>query len=151
MSETQVSEPPDFPMARTCPFDPPPPYARLRERSPVSRVRLPDGSTAWLVTGHELVRAILSDPRVSADRADPGFPAVMPGAGRQLTGSLLGMDPPEHAAHRRMLTNEFTVRRIRAMRPQIQQVVDTPGHATPPRRPRPATSSKRCPCRCPRW
>jgi cytochrome P450 len=35
------------------------------------------------------------------------------------------MDDPEHARLRRMLTGDFTVRRMQAMRPQIEEVVGT--------------------------
>jgi cytochrome P450 len=34
------------------------------------------------------------------------------------------MDPPEHTVHRRLLMGEFTVKRVRAMRPRIQELVD---------------------------
>ncbi|WP_431924026.1 hypothetical protein [Nonomuraea jabiensis] len=34
------------------------------------------------------------------------------------------MDPPEHSRYRKALIPEFTVRRIEAMRPGIQSVVD---------------------------
>lgn len=38
----------EFPMARTCPFAPPPAYEEIREQEPVSRVRLPDsGWSGW--------------------------------------------------------------------------------------------------------
>ncbi|MGP3937464.1 cytochrome P450 [Nonomuraea sp. KM88] len=114
----------DFPMPRACPFDPPPRYAELRESAPVTRVSIPGGRTAWLVTGHANVRAVLSNPHVSSDRTHPGFPLVMPGFGRHLRGSILTMDPPEHNRHRRMVTTEFTVRRVQGMRPRVQEIVD---------------------------
>jgi cytochrome P450 len=62
---------PEYPMARAsgCPFDPPP---ALRTLAPVSRIRLWDGSTPWLITRHADVRAILADPRVSADTRRAG-------------------------------------------------------------------------------
>ena len=43
----------EFPMARTCPFAPPPAYEEIREEEPVSRVHLPDGGWAWVVSRHE--------------------------------------------------------------------------------------------------
>ncbi|SPL88186.1 putative cytochrome P450 hydroxylase [[Actinomadura] parvosata subsp. kistnae] len=114
----------DFPMPRTCPFDPPPRYAELREEAPVIRVSVPGGRSAWLVTGHANVRATLTDPHVSSDRTHPAFPLVMPGFGENLKGSILSMDPPEHNRHRRMVTPEFTVRRVQGLRPRIQEIVD---------------------------
>jgi cytochrome P450 len=38
--------------------------------------------------------------------------------------SFIGMDDPEHARLRRMITAPFTVKRIEAMRPAVQKVVD---------------------------
>lgn len=118
---------PVFPPRRTCPFAPPPEYARLREDGPATRVTLPTGQPAWLITGHRAARRILADPRVSADRSRPGYPRVFPlqrVAAREPVRSLVSLDPPEHTTHRRMLTGEFTVRRIRALRPRIQEIVD---------------------------
>src|SRR5256885_12204858 len=34
------------------------------------------------------------------------------------------MDQPEHTTHRRMVINEFTVKRVQALTPRIQQIVD---------------------------
>ena len=39
-------------------------------------------------------------------------------------GNLLGFDPPEHTRLRRMLTPEFTVRRMRRLEPRIVEIVD---------------------------
>ena len=65
---------PIYPMARTCPFDPPAELAQLRAENPVTRIRLWDGSSPWLVTRYEDVRRVLSDPRVSADTDRPNYP-----------------------------------------------------------------------------
>jgi cytochrome P450 len=121
---------PEFPMARSAPFDPPPAYTRLRTETPVTRALLPGGRPVWLISGHENVRQILADPRVSSDRGRPGFPMVVQVSPEQLRKSmsfgrsLIGSDPPEHTAQRRMLITEFTVRRVQAMRPRIEQIVD---------------------------
>jgi cytochrome P450 len=117
-----------FPMRRSCPFQPPEQYAALRDTEPITRAELPTGRTAWLITRHDHVRRILTDPRVSSDRAAPGFPrlmAVSPEVLRDSAISLIGMDPPVHTEHRRSVINEFTVKRMRSMRPRIQEIVDT--------------------------
>ncbi|MBI1757950.1 MAG: cytochrome P450 [Actinobacteria bacterium] len=130
VSSAAGAEPPAFPMPRTCPFDPPAEYAALRIERPVTQVRLPTGQLAWLVTRYEDVRRLLTDPRVSSDREHPNLPLtepVTPESRRRIAAvgrSLIGLDPPEHAPRRRMLVTEFTVRRIQALRPHIQQVVD---------------------------
>ena len=51
---------PVYPMPRRDPLEPPLEYAGLRESDPVARVRLWDGSQAWLVTRYDTVRALLA-------------------------------------------------------------------------------------------
>ncbi|RCV47516.1 cytochrome P450 [Marinitenerispora sediminis] len=115
---------PEFPMPRAagCPFDPPPALRALQEEGPLARVRLWDGSTPWVVTRHAEQRALLADPRVSADITRPGYPASAPSNGTKI-GFIL-MDDPEHARLRRMVTAPFTVKRVEAMRPAVQKIVD---------------------------
>ncbi|MFI6294826.1 cytochrome P450 [Nonomuraea sp. NPDC050790] len=115
----------EYPMPRSCPFGPPPQYAQVRQEAPISRVTLRDGTRAWLITGHALAREFLSSDRISSDRLNPGFPQLVPGvASVPLKGTLVAMDPPEHSRHRRMITNEFTVKKVRRMRPEIQRIAD---------------------------
>jgi cytochrome P450 len=116
-----------LPAQRTCPFSPPAEYRQLRENAPVSRVTLSGGDTAWALTRHEDIRAMLTDPRFSSDRTNPGFPVLAEGQRRlvaQSQPSLISMDPPEHGKARRAVVGEFTVKRMAALRPRIQQIVD---------------------------
>ncbi|WP_433272759.1 cytochrome P450 [Actinosynnema sp. CS-041913] len=122
---TAVSQ---FPMARAagCPFDPAPELTRRAEQAPVAPVRLWDGSTPWLVTRYEDLRALLADPRISVDPTQPGFPhtnAVSKARDTRMT-TLMQMDPPEHTIERRLLTAEFTIKKMEALRPRIQHIVD---------------------------
>ena len=57
-----------------CPFAPPPEVLELAAQSGLSRVRIWDGSTPWLITGYEEARALFADSRVSVDDRRPGFP-----------------------------------------------------------------------------
>ncbi|HVV20137.1 MAG TPA: cytochrome P450, partial [Pseudonocardiaceae bacterium] len=125
---TAVDEPAlQFPLTRTCPFAPPPEYQQIREEEPITKVGLPDGRHAWVVTKHEHVRQVLNDPRFSADRQHPDFPSLIAG-GRfrrpQDERTMISMDAPEHGPARRAVLGEFTVRRVEALRPRIQQIVD---------------------------
>ncbi|GAA3556143.1 cytochrome P450 [Amycolatopsis ultiminotia] len=116
-----------YPMARgRCPFDPPPELDRRLREEPVSKVRIWDGGEPWLFTRYEDVRALLADPRVSADSTLEGFPAQSPAvkARPRRAKSFLSMDNPEHAAQRRLLTADFTVKKVERLRPRIQQIVD---------------------------
>lgn len=111
----------------SCPYDPPPGYTAAAARGPVSRSVLPDGTPCWLVTGHEEVRAVLADARFSADARTPGFPFLSPGQRQLATAqpSFIRMDDPEHARLRRMVAKDFLTRRVREMRPRIQEVVES--------------------------
>ncbi|MGW3183996.1 cytochrome P450 [Kitasatospora sp. NPDC001119] len=115
------------PAARgTCPFAPPPAYDQARQEEPVSRVTLWDGSTSWLVTRHEDVKAVLSDARFSSDSTRPGYPFISAGARQLNTGrpTIIRMDAPEHTHFRRMLTGEFMIKKVEALRPEIQRIAD---------------------------
>ncbi|QMU71406.1 cytochrome P450 [Streptacidiphilus sp. P02-A3a] len=119
---------PAYPMDRAprCPFDPAPELRSLDEGGPLNRVRLWDRSTPWLVTGYAEQRQLLADPRVSADTKNPGYPHPTPAtrARREQARTFLSMDDPEHARMRRMVTGSFAIKRVEAMRPAIQQIVD---------------------------
>ncbi|MFI1044642.1 cytochrome P450 [Streptomyces griseoruber] len=120
---------PDFPMPRApaCPFAPPPEMTRLHDERPVSKVRLWDGSTHWLVTRYDDQRALYGDARLSVDVTRRGFPYLSAGF-KETAGktppSFLNMDDPEHARIRRMVTAPFTIKRMEALRPTVQRITD---------------------------
>lgn len=119
----------ELPVERGCPFAPPAEYERLREQAPINKVRLVSGVEGWLVSGYEAGRAVLADPRFSSDRRRDGFPFFVADAAtlQQLRSQpplMIGMDGAEHSAARRQLISEFTVRRLAALRPRIQAIVD---------------------------
>lgn len=124
----------NFPVPRGCPFAPPPEYERLREEAALVRAELPRG-WAWLVTRHAEAQQVLGDPRISTDPVTPGHPMAAMTAeapseeeqrirARFQAGQFIDMDPPRHGVYRRMLIPEFSVRRVREMRPGIQEVTD---------------------------
>ncbi|KOU54898.1 cytochrome P450 [Streptomyces sp. MMG1533] len=116
---------PEFPMARAagCPFDPPPALQAQQDEGRLVKVRLWDGSTPWLITRYADQRALLLDPRVSADITSPGYPLQAPSNGKNNISFIL-MDDPEHARLRRMVTAPFAVKRVEALRPGVQKIVD---------------------------
>ncbi|HWE09256.1 MAG TPA: cytochrome P450 [Solirubrobacteraceae bacterium] len=124
-----AAEIPDFPAARMpgCPFDPPPAVRAPAAGEPMRKVRLWDGSTSWLVSRYADQRALLADRRISHDDTLPGFPFVSAGfRARSVHGmrAFIAMDDPEHARLRRMVTPPFSIRRVEALRPRIQRIVD---------------------------
>lgn len=126
MNDIIAKEPPAYPMRKVCPFDPPPTLVDLGHQAPVTRVKLWDGSFPWIVSRHEDVRAMLRDPRVSADCTLPGYPDTTSSAStrRKKIRNFMNMDGEEHATHRRALIAQFTVRRAEALRPRIQEITD---------------------------
>jgi cytochrome P450 len=124
-SMTHLSEVADFSMERAegCPFDPAPAFSNHQRDRPMRRVRLWDGSTPWLVTGYAEQRALLGEPRVSSEPSTPGFPNFAKDFGSSGL-SFVMMDDPEHNRLRRTVIPPFTVKRVEAMRPRVQQIVD---------------------------
>ncbi|MFB9904171.1 cytochrome P450 [Allokutzneria oryzae] len=122
MTETQDA--PAFPMRRTCPFDPPPGYARMREEGPVVRGTLWNGVPTWLVTRYDEARTLLQDNRLSMEPHRLATLAASEEGTAEGFRTIVGMDPPEHGVYRRMLTSDFTVKRVREMRPELEQVTE---------------------------
>ncbi|MEU2874520.1 cytochrome P450 [Streptomyces olivoreticuli] len=118
----------DFPLrSPSVPF-PPPGYADYRGQEGLVPSRLPNGERVWLVTRHEDVRAVLTNPKISSNPEHKGFPNVGESLGvpkqAQIPGWFVGLDSPEHDRFRRALIPEFTVRRVREMRPAIERTVE---------------------------
>lgn len=129
MDTETTGEPMAFPAPQPPPFRIAAQYGELRRECPVAPVRMPTGEQAWLVTRYDDVRTILTDPRVTADRLHPGYPVPLGFRDRDMLrqmgrGGIMGMDPPEHSTHRRLLVPEFTVARMRALRPQTLRIVE---------------------------
>ncbi|MEU0655414.1 cytochrome P450 [Streptomyces albogriseolus] len=104
------------PWARTHQFDPPAIFESLRAERPLARMVYPDGHVGWITSSYELARSVLSDPRFSHSTEIGHFPVthrgqVMPNHPR-IPGMFIHMDPPHHTHYRRMLTGEFTARRV---------------------------------------
>jgi cytochrome P450 len=108
-------------------------YARLFQESPVREATMPDGLRVWLVTRYADAREALTNPLLSKDsrRAAPlhdrqeqeGVRRTF--LARVLQSHMLNLDPPEHTRHRRLVTREFTQRRVESLRPWIERVVGT--------------------------
>ncbi len=102
------------------------PVARLGQRraeAPVSRLARVLGTSVWLVVGHDEVRGVLAghdafsnDIRPLVGRADATGPEAI--------GGLGSTDAPDHTRLRRLLTPEFTMRKLRALESRITQIVE---------------------------
>ena len=111
-------------------FDPVPELAAIRDHAGVQSVVGALGNTVYLVTRHEDVKAVLADHEHFSNSRPPGF--TLPGApemsseelAKARAGNLLGLDPPEHQRLRRLLTPEFTIRRMKRLEPRIAEIVE---------------------------
>jgi cytochrome P450 len=104
-------------------LDPVPQMAKWRDEKPVARLPLPFGMRAWLVTGYEPVRAVLgSVDEYSNDFGKFAGRIGISGVGQD-PGGLGFADPPDHTRLRKMLTPEFTMRRLARLQPRIEAIV----------------------------
>jgi len=127
-AESEANEPPLFPMKRTCPFHPPAEYAELRAEKPISKVKLAvSGKVFWIVTRQEHVRQVLTAGNMSSNFKNPAYPLQVPVPEEALQAMelpLVAMDPPEHTVRRHAIVPELTMKRMQALRPRIQEIVD---------------------------
>jgi cytochrome P450 len=100
------------------------PTARLsatRDREPVTRLSKLMGLEIWLVTGYDEAREVLADVRHSTD-----IRPYMGASGDVEKGDIGGLgftDPPEHTRLRKLLTPEFTMRRLARLKPGIEEII----------------------------
>jgi cytochrome P450 len=127
MSEVQLCPygrvPPAYPFGPAAGIELHPRYLELARDEPVSRVSMPHGGVAWLITGYPELRRFLGDPSFSSMAATaPDTPRVTPLPLRP--GGLLTMDAGEHGRIRRVVAKAFTARRVDRLRARIQAVAD---------------------------
>jgi cytochrome P450 len=116
-----------FPRTRAagCPLDPDPDYAALHAKSSLPKVSCPAGIDAYLVTDYDQIRTALGNPNLSSHGASSmhtqvGYDFSAP----VTTGNIIQLDGSAHARIRKLLISEFTVRRMRALKPYIQQIIN---------------------------
>jgi cytochrome P450 monooxygenase len=105
---------------------PPNEYADFRRLGGLVQAVMPTGDRVWLVTRHEEVRTVLTHRGISANSATEGFPRPgrTIGVPHDVPGWFVGLDPPEHTRFRKALVPEFTLRRLKALREEVQGIVD---------------------------
>jgi cytochrome P450 len=126
---TQAPELPPLHMRRDA-FNPTAELREIRETAGVRTVTNSFGMQVYLITRYEDIKEVLSDHERFSNGRPPGF--VLPGTpevseeeqASARAGNLLGLDPPEHQRLRRMLTPEFTIRRMKRLEPRIAEIVD---------------------------
>ncbi|MFJ5675630.1 cytochrome P450 [Streptomyces sp. NPDC093097] len=104
---------------------PPEEYARLRRECPLVRVRMPMDASAWYVTRHADVRALLADPRLTRPTINdwPTRPDEDAGRGPALT-TMAELDGPRHTALRQALAPMFSARAVRNRLPRLRELAE---------------------------
>lgn len=105
-------------------FDPVPRIAEIRDADPVHKLTSFFGLTVWLVTGDAEAREVMAN---NGSYSNDIRPFVGEKAGSATKGDIGGLgftDPPEHSRLRRLLTPEFTMRRLDRFKPRIAQIVE---------------------------
>ncbi|MFR0357254.1 cytochrome P450 family protein [Streptomyces sediminimaris] len=103
--------------------------ARVRDRGPATPVELPDGVEAWAVSDPDLLRRLLTDPRVSKDPRRhwtrwinggiaPEWPLFTWVAVQNMFTAYGG----EHKRLRALVSKAFTARRTAALRPRVEEI-----------------------------
>lgn len=106
---------------RRTPFDEPELLREMREQDQLGTVTNWDGKQVWYVTRYEEARFVLQDSRFSVAQPQ-AMPELMPGRDRT-PGALGRTDEPRHRELRRLLADEFLVKRVEALRPSIENTV----------------------------
>ena len=119
-----IPEPTKVPLLRNG-TDPVPRIAELRRGAPLSRLPVPFVDfRVWLVTGHEEARTVLT----ARDRYSNDIRHLFSGDGPATSDDIGGLgftDPPLHTRLRKIITPEFTMRRLARLGPIIEEIVDT--------------------------
>jgi cytochrome P450 len=102
-------------------LDPVPELGQARARGPITPLPAPLGLPVWLVTGYDAAKAVLAD----SDGFSTDFANLAGFASGVVTspGGLGFADPPEHTRLRKLLTPEFTMRRLNRLTPRIHEIV----------------------------
>ncbi|MBX9366740.1 cytochrome P450 [Streptomyces sp. WAC04114] len=106
--------------------------ARIRELGPVTPVELPEGVQAWAVSSPDLLKRLLTDPRVSKDprrhwpqwikgEISPEWPLFTWVAVQNMFTAYGG----EHKRLRALVSKAFTARRTTALRPRVEEITAT--------------------------
>lgn len=101
-------------------------WKRLREEAPVHWFDLEGGVGFWAITKHADILSISKQPKKFLN--GPRLAIFEEGAPvegeRTLARHLLNMDPPEHAAFRRVASSWFTPRSIRRREEEVRRITN---------------------------
>ncbi|WP_298183321.1 cytochrome P450 [Saccharomonospora sp.] len=104
-------------------LDPVPELGRKRAEEPVSKLPVPFGLNVWLVTGYDEAKAVLGDAKTFSNDFT-NLVGKTSARAEDNPGGLGFSDPPVHTRLRKLLTPEFTMRRLARLKPEIETIVN---------------------------
>jgi cytochrome P450 len=104
-------------------LDPVPELGKIREVEPVHKLANLFGLNVWMVSGYAEAKVVLADSENFSNDIRPlvGSDPNKPSEG---IGGLGFTDPPDHTRLRKLLTPEFTKRRLARLEPAIEKIVN---------------------------
>lgn len=122
-----LSEIPNIPPETTFPLrrdglDPVLRLEEVRDQGDLHKLTLPFGFDAYLVTGFDQVREVLTDRHSYSNDIRHLFTGAGTATGDDI-GGLGFTDAPLHTRLRKLITPEFTMRRLARLEPAIEQTV----------------------------
>ncbi|MFC5825073.1 cytochrome P450 [Nonomuraea insulae] len=104
-------------------------WERLRAKCPVATIELPSGDHAKILTRHEHVKGLLSDPRFARPAAgDNAARVTREGSGGAVANGDMSMTIPDrgegHQQWRRLVGKYFTAKRMAALRPGMTAIAE---------------------------
>jgi cytochrome P450 len=105
--------------------NPYPHFHRLRETGRLHRT----SAGIWYATGYEEVSTVLRDPRFGhgdgkVEEEFLGWLGTASDQAGEEVRSFFAHDPPEHTRLRGLVSKAFTPRRVKELRPRIEEIVD---------------------------
>ncbi|HEX3790634.1 MAG TPA: cytochrome P450 [Pseudonocardiaceae bacterium] len=136
MAAVEDVRPPLYPFANPTALEPPAEWAQLRDGCPVARVRMASGDETLLLTRYDDVRTLLMDPRFTRQLDAPGAASVSSNgdasafsarrrADDEPEGTSASMIGPGHQRWRRLVGRSFTIKRVTALQPRIQEIAES--------------------------
>ena len=117
-----IPEPTKIPLRRNG-VDPLPEIKRYRETAPMRLLPMPFDFRLWLVTGYAETRQVLTDRTSYSNDIRHLFTGDGPSTADDV-GGLGFTDPPQHTRLRKIVTPEFTMRRLARLEPMIDEIAE---------------------------
>lgn len=121
-SLSMIPEPAKVPLQRND-LDPVPRLAEIRTEGPLHKLDMPFDLSCYLVTGYDEAREVLT----ARDLYSTDIRHLFSGDGPATSDDIGGLgftDPPVHTRLRKIITPEFTMRRLARLEPMIEKFVD---------------------------